>query len=99
MMLVFNIILFFLKDYVIGIYTTNPEIRKQTLTTIWLICINFSFDCIKGILRGTTKAMGLYRDMLCQNIINYWILNFGMMYILAFKLKYGLQGIWMAKVI
>ena len=66
---------------------------------MWIVALNLCIDTIKGVFRGTSKALGIFKNVLAQNIACNWVLNFTAIYVLCFYFKYGLTGLWISKVI
>lgn len=50
-------------------------------------------------MRGTIQGLGLQAYCWVINLVCCWIVNFTLIYYFAFKLKMGLYGIWLAKLI
>ena len=50
-------LLFFLQDYLIGIYTSSEEIKKCSKEVVWLITAVIALDFCQGVLYGTIKAL------------------------------------------
>lgn len=56
-------------------------------------------DCIKGTYRGVIKARGLQFKAMLINMSGHWCVNLSLIWLLGFKLKMGIAGIWLAKLV
>ena len=54
-------------------------------------------DCTKGTFRGVIKARGLQFKAMLINVSGHWCVNLSLIWLLGFKLKMGIAGIWLAK--
>jgi MATE family multidrug resistance protein len=79
--------------------TPMKDVQQTTLAIIWIICIQMVPDCTKGTLRGVIKARGLQFKAMLINLSGHWCVNLTLIWLLAFKLKMGLSGIWLAKLV
>jgi len=50
-------VLFFLQEYLIGIFTSNKEIFMCAEDVVWLITIVIALDFIQGVLYGVIRAL------------------------------------------
>jgi len=62
-----------------------------------ILSLNIIVDCFKGVLRGTNKALGIYKLVFWQNLFCNWFFFMSSIYVLCFRLGYGLEGIWISK--
>ena len=59
----FSSLLYFCRSFILGLYTSNTEILEKAETAIWLINTNLWIDVFKGAFRGTSKALGIYKQV------------------------------------
>jgi len=87
------------KTELIGLLTPMPDIQKEVLAIMWIICLQMIPDCIKGTYRGVVKARGLQFKAMLINMSCHWCVNLSLIWLLGFKLKLGIAGIWLAKLV
>jgi len=56
--------LFLLRKYILACYTINLEVLEKSNNTMVIIVLFLFVDCVRGVLKGTAKAMGIYRIIL-----------------------------------
>jgi len=66
---------------------------------MYIVVFYMMTDNTRSVLKGTTKAMGLYQQVMAQNLVCSWVVMGGLSYYFAFALDMGLFGIWLAKLI
>jgi Na+-driven multidrug efflux pump len=54
-----NLVVYYFRVEIIGIYTSIPEITKETLAVIGLFIFHIPPDLMKGMLQGTIAALGI----------------------------------------
>ena len=54
-------ILFLFKDRILSQYTSNDEIMRKCSLALNVIIIFLLVDSVKGVYKGTAKALGLYQ--------------------------------------
>lgn len=75
------------------------DIQEAVLSIMWIICLSMIPDCLKGTFRGIIKARGLQFKSMLINLSGQWFVNLTLIWYLGFRLKMGIAGIWLAKLI
>lgn len=91
--------LYLFKDIIVSGYTRNNEIVERCEGALMVVLIYILADSIKGVYKGTSKALSLYKQVIAQNMFCSFAVNLCMVYYLAFHCKFGLTGIWAGKLI
>lgn len=64
-----------------------------------VVLIYLLADSIKGVYKGTSKALNLYKQVIGQNMFCSFVVNLSCVWFLAFYCQLGLTGIWAGKLI
>lgn len=83
-------------EFLIGLFTTDPELIKVCMPIVCILCFFQIFDGIQVSLTGIFKGLKRTKIVMISNFIAYWILSFPIGYILAFKFNLNLTGFWYA---
>ena len=95
----FVIIIFnYFKEDIVCLYTNIESVRSQVLLTIPLMLFNIFPDLFKGMLKGIIKALGIQAKAVKVHIICHWFIFMTLIYVFAFRWKWGLPGMFMAKI-
>ena len=62
------------------------------------MCLNIIPELHKGMLKGVIYALGVQSKGVYVHILCHWIIFPTNIYMFAFKMNYGIVGIWCAKV-
>ncbi len=82
-----------------GLYTTDPAVVTAA-APIFLLCGILQFgDAIGIVLSAALVGVGNTRTSLCVNVIWSWVLGMPLSYALAFRETYGLEGLWIGRVV
>lgn len=92
-------LLFIFKEIIVSQYTRNEEIAERCEGALMVVLIYILADSIKGVYKGTAKALSLYKQVIGQNMFCSFVVNLCMVYYLAFHCNLGLTGIWAGKLI
>ncbi|MFT5141116.1 MAG: MATE family multidrug resistance protein [Lysobacterales bacterium] len=91
-------VMIFVPEWIVGIYTNDPEIAAVAISLLFYAAI-FQFPdgiqvCSSGALRGLkdTKMPMVY------NIISYWIIGLSLGYYLTFTREFGPAGMWIGMI-
>lgn len=94
---IFSQILF--ANQLIGVFTQLTEIKKRALQLFIYVSLNTFCDFWKGMEKGLILALAQQQPTVYINIVIQWGVFLGLQLFLGFYLKWGLDGIWIAKVI
>jgi multidrug resistance protein, MATE family len=89
--------MYFFKEKIIGIFTTDPELSRLALSVIWLLSISSFPDGFKGMQKGVVRALGIQYVAVYINIAGHWCINLTLQYLLAFYFGLGMLGMWISK--
>lgn len=79
--------------------TSITDLRECIFNVYPLFLINIILAGFQGMLRGPIFALGLMRRLCIWNFVFQAIVMPIALYYFLFKVKYGMKGIWIAKII
>ncbi|SMO96097.1 multidrug resistance protein, MATE family [Gracilimonas mengyeensis] len=88
------ILLFLVPDFIISIYTDDPEVATTAVSLIFMAAI---FQISDGLQVGAFGALRGLKDTrlpMIVNFISYWLVGFTTGYGLGIHLGYGPEGLW-----
>jgi len=78
---------------------TSIDDLQECIDSVYpFFLLNVIFAGLTGMLRGPIYALGLMRKLTVWNVFFQAIVMPTTLYILVFKLKWGMSGIWLSKV-
>lgn len=83
----------------VGLFTQNEKILNLAVSAIWIVSINTFPDAFKGMQRGVIRGLGIQKVTAYVNILCHWLINLSFQYLLAFRLGWGVEGMWIAKTV
>ena len=90
------IIIGLIPEFIIRLFTIDPELIKVCVPIAYVLCFFQIFDglqvCLSGIFRGIKHT----KVVMAANFIGYWIIAIPIGCILAFKFGLNLIGFWYA---
>mmetsp|Transcript_12782 Transcript_12782/g.21611 ORF Transcript_12782/g.21611 Transcript_12782/m.21611 type:complete len:212 (+) Transcript_12782:864-1499(+) len=84
---------------IVMMFTDNKEVEDQALGAIVLFVFNIFPDLFKGMLKGIIKALGIQYKAVYVHLICHWGIYPLGAYFFAFYLGWGVEGIWISKII
>ncbi|MEO1021006.1 MAG: MATE family efflux transporter [Bacteroidota bacterium] len=87
-------LLFTLPEYIIGLYTDDPEVVTIALSLVFLAGVFQISDGLQVGAYGALRGLKDTRVPLLVNFIAYWLVGFSAGYMLGIKLELGPQGLW-----
>lgn len=88
------ILLFAAPDFIIGIYTNDPEVAVTAVSLLFMAAV---FQISDGLQVGAFGALRGLKDTrlpMIVNFISYWLIGFPTGYWLGIHLGYGPEGLW-----
>ncbi|WP_020404616.1 MATE family efflux transporter [Gracilimonas tropica] len=88
------ILLFLFPEFIIGIYTSDPEVTFVAVSLLFMAAV---FQISDGLQVGGFGALRGLKDTrvpMVVNFISYWVVGFPTGYILGIHLGYGPEGLW-----
>ena len=94
-----SILVYFLKERIISLFTTDTRIQKTATSVLWIISLSNFPDGYKGMLKGVVRALGLQGKSVYINIVGHWCINLTLQWLLGFHYGWGLTGMWLGKLV
>lgn len=92
-------ILYFFREQIAGIYTTNPEVIKLTIHFFIFAALFQLSDAIQAPVQGALRG---YKDVnvtFVMAIISYWVIGLPVGYLLAKYTEFGPFGYWIGLIV
>lgn len=87
------------REVLVDMYTNIPSVRTEALSAIYLLLFNIFPDLFKGMLKGIIKAKGIQHKAVWVHLLCHWMIFPTSTWLFAFHYKWGLVGLWLAKII
>ena len=98
-MVISAIVMLTFREQIIGLYTTDVEVRQIAVGLLFLAAV---FQVSDGLQVGAAGALRGFRDTRIPGIMNvfaYWVVGFPLAWYLGVTLDFGLQGIWIGLIV
>lgn len=89
-------LLYLSSDYVLGIFTTDPEVLKLGKTILFIEIFLEIGRAINIVMVRALQAAGDIKTPVTVGIVCMWSIAVGLSYILGVVMEMGLVGIWIA---
>ena len=89
----------FLVDYkepLIALFTKEHDVTELSIKIMPIVGIKFIFDGMQGYLQGVIRGLGLQQLGSIIALIVAYVIQIPLSVILAFKLHWGIAGLWWA---
>lgn len=90
-------IIYFCRGLITHYYTNIDEVIELTDVLLQFLAVFHQFDALQGVSGGILRGLGKTTHASVASGISYWVISLPMEYILAFKLNYGVLGLWMGQ--
>ncbi len=93
-MILSALLLFSIPEFIIGIYTHDPEVSNLAVALLFMAAV---FQISDGLQVGGFGALRGLKDTrlpMIVNFISYWLIGFPTGYYLGIHLDYGPKGLW-----
>lgn len=87
-------VLFAAPEFIIGIYSDDPEVMEAAIALIFMAGIFQISDGLQVGAFGALRGLKDTRIPMLVNIISYWIIGFPTGYFLGITLDMGPRGLW-----
>jgi MATE family multidrug resistance protein len=94
--LVNSIVLLIFKERWGRLFSDDPDVIKTVAMVLPLVALFQISDGLAGVGGGVLRGVGLQHLGAYLNVIAYYLVAFPLGYILAFKMHWGLKGLWSA---
>jgi putative MATE family efflux protein len=89
-------LLYLSSDYVLGIFTTDPEVLKLGKTILFIEIFLEIGRAINIVMVRALQAAGDIKTPVTVGIVCMWSIAVGLSYVLGIVMEMGLVGIWIA---
>ena len=101
---IMQIIMSFLLFYcfnrnIILFLTTDEDVLRVWDQSILVIAMQLIPDQWQNFQQGITKGLGIQDELTTITFLAYWALNLPLAYLMAFKMGFGYQGLWLSMII
>lgn len=93
------ILLVILRNSFLESMTNEESVLNEARPLLFFLAINVWFETFRALIRGFIRALDLQHLTIWPSIISQWFANPLLIWYFAFELKFGLHGIWIAKII
>ncbi len=80
--------------WIVGAFTSDPEVMRIGLTLLLIAAVFQLFDGIQGAATGILRGVGDTRKPMVWNLIAHWGVGLPLGYSLCFTLGFGVAGLW-----
>jgi len=94
-----SILVYILKEGIVRLFTSDPELEQTATSVLWIISFSTFPDGFKGMLKGVIRALGLQAATVYINSVGHWCINLTLQWLLAFHFGLGLAGMWFGKLV
>jgi MATE family multidrug resistance protein len=91
--------LFLFPDYVLGMFSTNPEAIASGKNIALLVGLCLILDGLQGCTIGALRGAGDSKFSFYASVIGYYPIALFLSYAFCFWLKLGLTGLWLGLVV
>lgn len=93
-MTVFGLVFLFLRFPLSHMFSEDAIVVSMTASLLLIAAAYQIFDGVQGVALGVLRGLRDVKIPLIFTLFSYWILSIPMAYVLAFKLNWGLKGLW-----
>ena len=87
-------IMWLCPDHLIGLLTSNTEVRQVASTLLAIAAIFQLMDGIQAVSAGALRAVGKTRAAFVANVGAHWCIGMPTAYVLAVVCNLGAAGLW-----
>lgn len=92
-----GLIIFFGRDIISSFYTNIEEVAEEASKVLMFHAFFYQIDAMQAVVSGVMRGIGKLNDATICAIIGYYIISVPMEYLFAFKLDFGVMGLWMGQ--
>jgi MATE family multidrug resistance protein len=78
----------------VRLFTTDPAVVGIGTSLLFIAAIFQLFDGTQGVLTGALRGLGDTRTPMVWNLAGHWLLGLPLGYLLCFRWRWGVQGLW-----
>jgi multidrug resistance protein, MATE family len=94
LMVVPSALLYFVPEFFVGIFTSDPEIVQNALAVIGLVAFFQIFDGVQIVGTGTLRGVGNTHLPMISNFAGHYLVGLPVGVYMCFVMNRGIQGIW-----
>ena len=99
LLIVVTLIMNTFRVQIVSVFSKDQNLLNLAVGAIWIVSINTFPDAFKGMQKGVIRGLGIQKATAYVNVLCHWCINLTLQYLLAFKLGWGVEGMWIAKTI
>ena len=80
--------------WILGVYTSDAEVIKIGTSLLSVAAVFQLFDGIQTVTTGALRGLGNTQVSMIVNFVGYWLLGLPIGYVLCFRSKAGVYGLW-----
>lgn len=91
------VILCLLQTYqhqVVAFYTRSTRIRELAVQCLFSYMVGYVLDATQVLLQGVIKGLGIQQKAQNSAIFSFFFVGLPAAYLLAFRLGFGIEGLW-----
>jgi MATE family multidrug resistance protein len=92
---VVGVVIWFSRDAIAEIFTDNPAVRAQLVSTLCLVAIVCVADGLQGVLVGATRGVADTVLPTVLQIISFWVIMVPLNYYLGIVSGFGVNGLYL----
>ena len=97
--LIFVVFFFTLHKVLPSLYTTDPKVIAMASSLIMLAVFFQISDGLQNVAVGVLRGIQDVRVPAIIALVSYWVIMIPACYLLAFKMGFGVRGIWLGFII
>src|SRR5690606_26282596 len=82
------------RNWIVGAFTSDPELFSLTLGLFWIVPVFQLFDAANVVGRALLRGAGDVKFVAVAGILTAWVCTPPMAYVLGHRLGYGVFGAW-----
>lgn len=88
------ILIFSIPDTIVGIYTSDPEVKDLAISLLFMAGLFQISDGLQVGAYGALRGLKDTRIPMVVNFISYWVIGFSVGYYLGIHTEMGPKGLW-----
>ncbi len=91
-----GVIFLLFARYIIGFFTTDPEVLKNGVQCLQIVCLGYAFYAYGMVISQSFNGAGDTKTPTIINFVGFWLFQIPLAYSLALVLKIGSPGVYAA---
>jgi MATE family multidrug resistance protein len=81
--------------WLVGIFTRDADVISLGVSLLLVAAVFQLFDGVQAVATGALRGIGQTKVPMFVNFVGHWLLGLPVAYVLAFRMGFGAQGLWM----